>query len=121
MATLYTIEVGYNPVQDNGEVWKKLVEVCSHFQNNPSLIAKEALRLEPTLNVDNVNACADCYLPPVTDLTIVFFHGDKMCVTQSASGSGVARDVKEACRRAFCRLVIEQMHRFRMEVNLVVG
>lgn len=120
MVTTYRIETGYNSAHQNDEVWAALKQVVSTIQLNPALIEAEVLRLEPTANKALVEEIAALYKPPVHDLTIKVLEVDDQAVLQSASGGGVYRDAKESCRRAFCRLVIEEMHKRKMEISLIV-
>ena len=116
MATSYIISVGYNSAADREEVGVKLREVVAAIQSAPGRIVQEVRRIEPNIS-DDVIDYAESYRPPVEDLTVrIEEDDDGPCVRQCASGGGNGRDLKEACRRAFARLVIEEMHRERMEV-----
>ena len=122
MATYYKIEDGYNSGNDRDEVWDTIKQVVSEIQDNPRRIVDEVLRLEPNANCEFITDVAECYCKPVQDLTIKVIEGeDGRWIGQSASGGEPARDAKESCRRAVCRLVLEGMHRRKMEINIVVS
>ena len=121
MATSYSIEVGYNSCHNRDDAWGVLKEVCESIQSNPTSIFDEVFRLEPDINRTEILGVCGLYEPPVQDLTIRIVESDeRRAIVQMASGSGPSRDAKESCRRAFCRLVIEEMHRRKMEVSMSV-
>jgi len=121
MATSYTIEVGYNSTHDYDEVGEKLLNVVSQLQDNPERIHEEVMRFD-SLDGEMVMEYCECYRKPVQDLTLrVSGEGREARVYQCASGGGEARDCKEACRRAFARLVVSEMHKEGMEVNFSVN
>lgn len=99
----------------------KLREVIEGIQATPEVIIAEVIRLEPEYTVETLQEYAESYLVPVQDLTLTFHEEDGLPVfTQCASGGGESREYKEAMRRAFCRLVIDGMHREKMEVSMIV-
>jgi hypothetical protein len=53
------------------------------------------------------------------DNGIFEFHSEGYSITQFTTGSD--RAIKAHVRRAFCRLVIEEMHRQCIEVDLTVS
>lgn len=121
MVTQYSIEVGYNSGNTCDEVWDALKQVVIAIQDEPQRIIDEVLRLEPTTDLQRLKEFAVCYCRPVEDLTIKVIEDETgQYISQFASGGGDDRRMKESCRRAFCRLVLEDMHRKRMEVNIVV-
>ena len=122
MATSYVLQVGYPSMFDRSEMAEKLIEIVEAIQANPQMIVDEAIRLEPDRDVELLREYSIRYVPPVADLTLTS-EVDEIGLPifrQLASGGGESRDVKESLRRAFCRLVIEAMHRARMEVSLLV-
>jgi hypothetical protein len=122
MATYYRIEDGYNSGNDRNEVWETIKQVVDAIQDNTQRIIDEVFRLEPDANRELIEEVAGCYRKPVQDLTIKVVEGeDGRWIGQSASGGEPGRDAKESCRRAVCRLVLEEMHRRKMEVNIIVG
>jgi len=122
MATYYRIEDGYNSGNDRDEVWDTIKQVVDAIQNNTQRIIDEVFRLEPDADRELIEEVAGCYRKPVQDLTIKVVEGeDGRWIGQSASGGKPGRDAKESCRRAVCRLVLEDMHRRKMEVNIIVG
>jgi hypothetical protein len=116
--TSYSIEIGYNSTFKKEEVLPVLQSVVKHLQDKPYLIAEEVMRIEPNLSKERVLEYAESYQEPVQDLTIRWEESE---VRMLASGAGESRDIKEALRRAFCRLVLEAMHREKMEINIHVG
>lgn len=124
MATSYTIEVGYNSAYDKAEVGEKLRAVVANLQSTPQRIVDEVRRLDPSIRPDDLESFAESYRAPVEDLTcrIVDDEETKLPrVHQCASGGGTSRELKEICRRAFARLVLDEMHRARMDVSFFVS
>jgi len=120
--TAYYIEVGYNSYYgDRGEVAEKLKEVVADIREHPERLVAETLRIEPELSQEALAEYAASYKPPGEDLTISIDESDGLKIVQLASGGGEARELKEALRRAMCRLVIEAMHRAKMEINIRVS
>lgn len=127
--TGYYLEVGYNSAAHREDVWKRLVEVARELCAHPERIAAEVLRLEPGRSLGEVADYVEMYRADA-DLTITIVEEPpsdintedfQPYIQQLASGGGDGRDLKEACRRAFCRLAIEAMHRERLEINLRVS
>ena len=121
--TAYTISVGYNSGHKKSDVSKTLINVVDEIRDDPERIEREIARVEGSAYSSMLVDYCECYRKPEKDLTIVINQDeDKLAlIIQYASGSGSGREVKERCRRAFCRLVIEEMHRRGMEVCLIVG
>ena len=120
MSTGYTIKLGYMSDGDKNAAGEKLVAVVKDICAHPNSLRFEAMRVE---GVKIPAEYADSYREPWKDATIKIVpgeNGDPM-VFQMASGGGAERGYKEAMRRAFCRLVIEAMHKAGMEVNLTVA
>jgi hypothetical protein len=116
--TGYHIEVGYNSGSFKVEVADKLREVVKTICAKPETILAEVKRIE---GCDIPEEYAESYREPWKDATVSFIDGEDFQVMQLASGGGESRDYKESMRRAFCRLVLEAMHRERMEVSVVVA
>jgi len=122
MATSYRLTDGYNSAHDRNEVWDELQKVVEELRKDTDRIVNEVLRLEPDRNKKEIGNLAMYYMPPAVDLTLTIQDTeDSRGVMQLASGTGSARDRKESIRRAFCRLVIEEMHKRKMEVSLIVA
>jgi hypothetical protein len=124
MSTSYTIEVGYNSSYDKAEVGEKLRAVVADIQANPQRITAEVRRVEPRITAEELERFVESYRAPVNDLTCRIVDDDETKlprVHQCASGGGRSRDLKEICRRAFARLVLEDMHRAHMDVSFTVG
>jgi hypothetical protein len=123
MSTYYRIEKGYSSDNDRDEVWDDTIkQVVDAIQDNTQRIIDEVFRLEPDADCELIAEVAGYYCKPVQDLTIEVVEGDDgRWIGQSASGGEPGRAAKESCRRAVCRLVLEEMHRRKMEVNIIVG
>lgn len=122
MATSYRLTDGYNSAHDRDEVWDELLKVAEVIRNDTDRIVGEVLRLEPHWPKHDVQEYAMYYKPPAVDATLqVLDTEESRGVVQLASGGGKARDLKESLGRAFCRLVIEEMHKRNMEVSLIVA
>lgn len=124
LMTAYTITVGYNSAHDKEAVAKRLREVVRELQADPIRIAREVTRIRPEIKEEELASFCDSYRPPVEDLTLQIKNAAGVCeVIQLASSmNGVrSRELKEECRRAVFRLVLEAMHRDGMEINLVVS
>jgi hypothetical protein len=121
MATYYRIQDGYNSCHFPDKVWDTIVEVVESIQENPQRIIDEVLRLETDADRELIEEVAECYRKPVQDLTITVVESvDGRWIGQLASGGELGRSAKESCRRAVCRLVLEEMHRRKMEVSIIV-
>ena len=127
MATLYAISVGYNSSFQEEDVWHKLVEVVNELRNNSQRIIDEVFRLESDVNKETIKSLAEMYdcFKGNEDLTLRIVVPDKederRYIMQSASGGRDWRKAKESCRRAFCRLVLEEIHKNKMEINIDVS
>lgn len=123
MSTGYHIEIGYNSAHNRDDAWTELKAVVERLRHQPDLIVAEVRREQPGLASDDVlRDYAESYGPDL-DLTLKVIEavGERRPeIYQSASGGGESRDIKEAMRRAFARLVIFEMHKQGIEVNFVV-
>lgn len=119
MSTGYTISVGYNSSFKKDEVGWELEKIVKSICIDPEQLIQEAKRVEgKTIPPEYVES----YHIPWKDLAIQIVIQDGLpVVIQLASGGGDSRDLKEAVRRAFCRLVLAHMHSQGMEVNLTVS
>lgn len=123
MSTGYTISIGYNSAHEKAEASEMLKRIVMEIQNKPSLIVSEAKRTNPFVSSNVLLPYAMAYEHPVRDATITVSVDSETGLTsvhQIASGGGDERRYKEIVRRAFCRLVIAEMHSLDMEVNLGV-
>ncbi len=122
MSTSYIIKPGYNANYLDSEVWEELSGIIDDIQENPYKIINEVFRIEPDADRELITEIAELYKKPVQDLTIKIMKDvdfrDK--IYQIASGGGPDRKAKEACRRAVCRLVLEEIHRRKMEICITV-
>ncbi len=121
--TSYTLSIGYisgySFKGDKDDAWQALVNCVEALKRNPDRIVAEARRLDAPEQCKHgcctLQETAGAYLND--DATLVIYHSDR-AVRQFASGD---RMLKEHVRRAFCRLVMEDMHRQGIEVNLQVS
>lgn len=139
--TGYYLEIGYNSGlndQHKALAFGTMVGVFMNLVNDPDRVTREVLRIEPGADVALVAKCAEWYghpERPKEDLTFKVVEKDtrhpeisaleavefRPFIQQYASGGGAERGARESVRRAFCRLVIEDMHRLKVEVNLRVS
>lgn len=120
--TGYYIEVGYNSKWDKEEVWKELKKVVIDICKNSKVLIEEIKReTNKVIPIDFIEK----YKWPCKDLTIRITENNEdnkeNFISQAASGGGYERDCKEICRRAFCRLILLEMHKREMEVNIFVS
>jgi hypothetical protein len=119
--TSYVISIGYNSgrVDDS---WENLKATAIKICNAPGRIVSEAIRINPEMPQSHSSLLHEFAEPfkERQDLTIKAYD-ESETVYLIASGGNVERDVKEILRRAFCRLLIEDMHRQGVEVNLHVS
>jgi hypothetical protein len=123
MSTGYTLTIGYlsghSTKLDKDEAWQELVRCVEQLRVQPERIVQEARRLNAPETCEE-GCCtlldmAQAYQHD--DGTLVLNHQEHY-ILQLASGD---RMLKEHVRRAFCRLVIEEMHRQGIEVCLQVS
>ena len=119
--TGYYISVGYNSAVNREDVWVFIKERVEYYCENPLEITKEVLRFEPdriphTLR-SHVNAYTNC-----NDLTIQINEDEEGAeyICQAASSGSGDRGIKEACKRAFCRLILHDCHMKRYEICIHV-
>jgi len=129
--TGYHITIGYLSGADKGEAWEVLKREVAELCAEPAIIAHELLR--HGMDVNRVREYAEAYrsFSPETgrteDSTLVIKERDlddeesEPQVMQLASGGGRSRTLKEATRRAVCRLLLERMHRRGIEININVA
>jgi len=130
--TSYRISLGYaydNPSDERR--WDALKAAVADLPNNTHRIAEEAVRLGCPAEGHGagLGEYLAGYLPGSTDLTIRVVDeedphdppGRRREIWQAASGGDPSRSIKHHLRRAFCRLVMEEMHRRGIEVNVVVS
>ncbi len=118
MSTGYHIEVGYNSEESSEAVEEALRHAVKAICAKPETILAEVKRVE---GFEIPTSYAESYREPWRDLTIKIIEGERFQVMQLASGGGSSRNYKESMRRAFCRMVLEEMHRKQMEVSIIVA
>ncbi len=124
MSTHYVISVGYNAKFAPAVVWEELTRTVSELCENPQLIVDEAFAVDQWADRELLEEVAELYRH--TDYTrrdapVRILDDDMgLRLVQYASGRAPYRTAKEACRRAFCRLVMRAMHARGMEININV-
>lgn len=132
----YHISIGYNGAIDNGysydEMWLILKNKTREICNQPHLIVNEALRLGSPEYCDRgcchldlyANNYADPFSTPGHPIVIIDENypaweiGNKERQIMQLASTG--NEIKYHIRRAFVRLLIEAMHKERIEVSLEV-
>ena len=119
--TGYYIEVGYNSCNDNDEVWKTLKEKALYLKQHPEIIIENCFVIEGRDDEEEIREGGEHY-KNCNDLTLkIIEESENNVITQYASGGGASRDIKEKLRRAFCRCIMNEMHKLGMEININVG
>lgn len=125
--TGYHITIGYNSALNSAEkrrAFETLKEVVEMVRVQTDRLIAEVERERGTIDHALIREYAAACVPPPQDstLTVIEPDGDDPGqIMQLASGGGDSRDYKEQLRRAFSRLVILDMHKRGIEVNLVVA
>ena len=130
--TGYYIYVGYNSNHEDIVVWNTLKRITKEICENPSVLVEEVLSLHKIGNEIKMLREFSLSYKDCEDSTITIIEPNPLnpkgnaadlirCeIVQYASGGGDEREVKELLRRAFCRLVLKEMHKRGMEVNILV-
>ena len=123
--TSYILEVGYNSCNNKEDVSDELKKVAIEICEQWTEISDEAsLMSSPYYKslFEYAESYGTCGEDGTNDLTLKIDKDEEglYYLRQAASGGGESREVKEHLRRAFCRLVIREMHKKGMEVNLRV-
>jgi len=102
------------------------------LRKNPDRIYQEVLRVEKQPEdgtLQDLKEHAEHY-KDCDDLTITIHEEPEkwensekftLYIYQLASSGTGFRGIKEQCRRAVCRLLLEAMHRKGMEINIIVS
>lgn len=127
--TGYHLSIGYLSGGDKAQAWDTLKTVVLNLCHDPVRIANEAVRLG--MNRTTAHECARAFASAslefqgTEDSTLRIIEGDRAegnpQIMMLAGGSGQSRTIKEAIRRAFCRLVMTEMHRRDIEININVA
>lgn len=126
MATGWSITIGYNsshsPVEKE-DLWEILKNSAQIWRINASTLRDEAERYGAPLELDGENLMDFCEVYRRDWLMGGPLHidDDKQALYIDASGGGASRVLKEHVARAFCRLVVIDMHHKCIEVNLHVS
>lgn len=129
--TGYYIELGYlsgspGPA-DRDQAWTELKHVATMIRHRPNSILDEVMRVEAHRKPEDRGKLwgfIERYHPRFEDATIKVTDPEGETpgsIVQLASGGNEDRRNKESVRRAFCRLVIQEMQRRGIKVNLRVA
>lgn len=134
--TGYHISIGYQSGgPDKEEAWEILKRVVLELCHSPHRLADEAVRFgmgtHEAFKYASAYASASEELRGTEDSTLRIIEANELSarreegtvpqVMQLAGGSGESRVIKEAMRRAFCRLVMAEMHKREIEININVA
>ena len=128
--TGYHISIGYLSGYDKEEAWEVLKRVVLELCNAPERIAEEAMRfgMDGAVAREYAEAYRGASLETrgTEDSTLRIIEGERAegnppQIMQLAGGAGPSRVIKEAMRRAFCRLVMYEMHKREIEININVA
>lgn len=124
----YHISIGYNgggTSQEEEVRWRSLVAMARRVADYPELIVEEARRL----GTPETCASGCCHLATYADNYRLPFgvDGHPVSVIESSDNRQIMQlasgydDLKFGVRRAFVRLLLAEMHRIGVEVNLRVA
>lgn len=127
--TSYHISIGYLSGYDKDEAWEVLKKVVLDLCHNPHHLMDELVLFG--MNPRVASECAAAYVGAseatrgTGDSTLRIIEADNEGnppqIMQLAGGDGEWREYKEATRRAFCRLVMREMHKLEIEINVNVA
>lgn len=128
--TGYHISIGYlsGGDYDKDEAWEVLKKVVLDLCHNPHHLMDELVSFG--MNPRIAAECAAAYVGAseatrgTEDSTLRIIEAkddDPPQVMQLAGGADEWRVHKEATRRAFCRLVMREMHKLEIEININVA
>ena len=123
MATGWSLSIGYNSGYsyngDDQEAWDELVRVTKKLCEHPERIEAEAYAYgAPLADPNGETLFSYCERYREQQGGTITINQDQRVIHQIASGD---RAMKEYVRRAFCRLILQDMHRLNIEVNLIVA
>lgn len=136
--TYYYISIGYlsgySYPADRAQAWTELKAVVSQIRNRTVTIAEEVMRVEvhrKQADKEIARRAAERFdsKKGLTSFSVVEPHqeasgaivsGTIVLVSSVEDGDARLFSIRESARRAFCRLVINEMHRRGIEVNLEV-
>lgn len=126
--TGYHISIGYLSDYDKDEAWSVLKMVVLDLCHNPHHLVDEAVRLGMLPQIASMYAAAYTGASRENagtgDSTLRIIEGSEDSPPQImmlASGTGESRLIKEAMRRAFCRVLMREMHKLEIEINVNVA
>ena len=123
--TGYHIEIGYNALRvDRENMWEILKRNTRKICDNPSVIIAEARRLGAPETCSrgccDLNTYADNYAEPFGSsghpIKIIEDKNNHQIMQMASTGD----NIKYHVRRAFVRLLIQEMHQEEIEISIVV-
>lgn len=125
MSTEYTISLGYLSGQSTSlsyeDAWKALVAYVEQLRHQPERIVQEARRLNAPETCEQgcctLQRMAEAYQLTEEECGPLVINQEDQHISQLTYGD---RMLKEHIRRAFSRLILEEMHRQGIEVCLNV-
>lgn len=125
MSTGWTISIGYNSHAsgDGADLWAALKASAEKWRHAHEIIDMEAEKFNAPDKCDGEwrLAYSEVYAKDWADGGPLHVSEERHCLLIRASGGGCSRDMKEHVARAFCRLIINDMHHQGIEVNLTVS
>jgi hypothetical protein len=130
--TGYHISIGYlsGGDFDKDEAFQVLKKVALELCHNPHHLVDEAVRfgMRPQTACDYAAAYVNASEEQrgTEDSTLRIIEGERAegnppQIMMLAGGAGESRTIKEQIRRAFCRLIMREMHKLEIEVNINVA
>lgn len=124
----YHIRIGYNGGGNSAEEefrWQSLVQSARTVADHPQRIIDEARRIGAPEQCDQgccelatfADNYANDFSTPGHPVSIIEREDDRQIMQMASAGD----ELKYCVRRAYVRLVIEEMHRLNIEVSLSVS
>ena len=118
MSITYRVDVGYNTHFSQSYVWKQLKKVAEDIIDDADRICTEVLRFDFLDEAEVLTYCKA--LQNKDDASFVVYEVDLAIRLFASGGDDLdnSRTLKERVRQAVFRLVLADMHRAGMNVNL---
>ena len=121
--TGYIISLGYQSGYSRNardDLWAILRNAALAICADPVRLANEAVSFGAPELLDGERLMDYARQYEKREDATIMFDDEERCIRQLASGSGAPRILKEHMRRAFIRMVMAEMHRQGIEVNILV-
>ena len=127
----YHIYIGYNPHFGDREVWEELKRTVFYLRSKTNMIVKEAVRIEgdtavlykAALRYKDENNLTLQIVEHSPEYPKGYCRAEPCQIMQTISCGGYRNiwwPAKKRVCRAFCRLVMKEMHKKDMEINILV-